>query len=53
MADFVHTHSNLFSDVSADLPMYKNHNVTKFTTTILAAAVVVVVVVVVVTFHKF
>ena len=31
MAAFVHSHSNLFSDVSPVLPTYSNQNVTQFT----------------------
>ena len=31
MADFIHSHSNLFSDVSPVLPTYRNHNVIQST----------------------
>jgi hypothetical protein len=31
MAACVHSHSNLFSEVSPGLPTYNNHNVTQFT----------------------
>jgi hypothetical protein len=57
MTVFVHSHNDLFSDVSPGLPPYSNHNVTKYNTIVVVAAaamvVVVVVAVVVVVFVVF
>jgi len=55
LAAFVNSNSRHFSDDSAGLPTYSNHNITKFTTSILVVVVaaIVFVVVVVVTSHKF